>query len=55
MSVSGGMHGKGQTTGINYTARGNTDDSLRNWVPYNADTLAKAKEAKQSLDKLMKK
>jgi hypothetical protein len=24
MSVGGGMHGKGQTTGINYTARGST-------------------------------
>jgi hypothetical protein len=37
MSVGGGMHGKGQITGINYTARGSTDDSLLNWAPYNPD------------------
>jgi hypothetical protein len=37
MSVGGGMHGKGQTTGINYTARGSTQDSFANWVPYNPD------------------
>jgi hypothetical protein len=37
MSVGGGMHGKGQTTGINYTARGSTQDSFANWVPTNPD------------------
>jgi hypothetical protein len=37
MSVGGGMHGKGETTGINYTALGSTDDVLLNWVPFNAD------------------
>jgi hypothetical protein len=37
MSVGGGMHGKGQTTGINYTARGSTQQSFADWVPFNPD------------------
>jgi hypothetical protein len=37
MSVGGGMHGKGQTTGINYTARGSTQQSFADWVPFNLD------------------
>jgi hypothetical protein len=40
MSVGGGMHGKGQTTGINYTARDSTQNSFANWIPFNPDGSA---------------
>lgn len=34
---TGGMHGKGQTTGISYTAHGSTQNGFANWVPTNPD------------------
>lgn len=37
MSVGGGMHGKGETSGVNYTARGSTQQSFAHWVPFNPD------------------
>lgn len=37
MTVGGGLTGTGQTTGIQYSARGSSQQSFANWMPFNAD------------------